>query len=208
MTEGYTLGFREFVAELTAQLMLGVSQRQTPLVVGLDGPDCSGKSTLTQALVGELMSACTILPIHFDDFFNPPSFLERSHKDLPLRFREDYFNWSALRTLLTFLTAQPKGGSGIDIVLVEGLFLFEHDRAGYFDFRVRLELSPEIVVERALRRDVGILGNLEWVEGHYRNECLPAQRAYIDSARPGEAAHCHMRIMETAGSVRFSRETS
>lgn len=208
MTENHALQFREFVSELKAELLSQIENRHSPFVVGLDGPDCSGKSTLTQALVGEMMSACRILPIHFDDFFNPPTILEQSIKDLPERFRQDYFNWPALQDLLNVLSGNTKSECQIDVILIEGLFLFEPERVEKFDYRVRLEISAETVVARALRRDVGVLGDADWVEQHYRNECLPAQEAYIASAQPGRSAHCHIRILEGANGVRFSREPS
>lgn len=201
------LGFRQLVDDLSAVILSEIANRDTVLIVGLDGPDCSGKSTLTQALTGNLMKVCSVLPVHFDDFLNTQDYLERCEKPLPRRFREDYFDWFAMRGLLTLLEGRRNDRSKIDVILVEGLFLFERSRFDCFSFRVRLELSPELVLKRALRRDVGVLGNEEWVRSHYQNECIPAQIDYIESARPSEVAHYHVTVQEDFEGVRFSRET-
>ena len=156
--------FEELVERLALELLERVGDRK-PLIVGIDGPDCSGKSSLCQGLMAELMSDHSMLALHFDDYLVARSKLDKSVKTLARRFREDYFSWSSLERTLRLFSEKPGENIDLSIVIVEGLFLFEVDRFSAFDFRIRLEVDDRLMLSRAMSRDVGVLGDEKQRQG-------------------------------------------
>lgn len=158
------------------------------LFVAIDGPDCSGKTTLCSALVTALKSQHTILPVHFDDYLNDKRFRQRRGRWSEEGFRRDFFDATALiDSVLRPLRCCPPEDAP-RIVLVEGLFLLARETAPFFDVKIRLEISDAMILSRALARDPGRLGTKSWVKTHYLRQCIPAQRTYIRDDRPADQA--------------------
>jgi len=76
-------------------------------------------------------------------------------------FLNDFFDYEALikSALEPFASFSRERRPLADIMLVEGLFLFRKELVNYFDLRLRLEINEELLLRRALARDVGQLGS-------------------------------------------------
>lgn len=202
--------------ELSDMLVCLVS-RKRPRLIGIDGPDCSGKSTLASSLAKKLNSrgaGCVLF--HVDDLLTKRAYRERRGSWSVDAFLLDFFDYSYL---VSEILRPHSEGDGLrvtiypvdqitdevkmtytlevnaeDLLLVEGLFLFEESRRDYFDLRIRLEVDEGTILQRAELRDVGRLGSAEWVKQHYTQQCIPAQRAYCALSNPAHVAHV---IIET-----------
>lgn len=159
--------------------------------VAIDGPDCSGKTTLCNSVVTSLKDRHTILPVHFDDYLNSERVRQRRGRCSPRAFLWDFFDAGAL--VRSVLEPMKRSATEVSpapiIVIVEGLFLLSKDLAPLFDLRIRLEISDSLLLDRALARDSGRLGSEAWVRTHYLRQCLPAQRIYRREAQPAKRAH-------------------
>lgn len=170
-----------------------------PVIVGIDGPDCAGKSTFAKNLVTRLKGGRSTLLIHFDDYANTKEKRERAGEFSVESFLYDYFDEAALCAALDAIAI-----CAINVVIVEGLFLFRPALVDRFDLRIRIEVDPEVILARALARDVGQIGDSMWVERHYREQCLPAQARYIADHRPASAADIVL-FSTSGGHLEFRR---
>jgi uridine kinase len=151
-------------------------------VVGIDGPDCSGKSTLSrrviQAVKGHLAAAC----LHCDDYANDRETRQRRGAFSADAFYFDYFDAEAIQNSIIAIVSS--GGGVLPLLLVEGLFLYRPPLRPLFDYRIRIDISEAMVLARALERDVGRIGDEDWVRRHYQEQCFPAQRRYMREHKP------------------------
>lgn len=156
--------------------------RKKPVVVAIDGPDCSGKTTLSINLLMRLKSDYAVQVFHGDDYINPIAQGFDVHNCRPDDFYEGFFDREAiLRSVLHPLRKSKKSRVPlIDIAITEGLFLGRADFISFFDVFIRLHIDEDEVLRRALKRDTGILGDAEFVRNHYLNQAIPAQDIYAE----------------------------
>jgi len=167
-----------------------------PIFIAVDGPDCSGKSTLSRSLVGELKNDFPVVLIHFDDYLNPKHRREHQGEFSIEGFLYDYFDEKALiKSVLVPARQDLSQPPYTQVIIVEGLFLLRPTLAPYFDVRFRLEIEDDLILERAYRRDVGALGSEVWVKRHYNEQCLPAQRFYRNSIAPQNLADIVVKVV-------------
>lgn len=76
----------------------------------------------------------------------------------------------------------------IDIILLEGIFLFKPQYAGHFDLRIWVECSFDTALERAIGRAQEALGRDETIRA-YESIYFPAQRMHYALDHPRSAAH-------------------
>jgi uridine kinase len=192
-------------------LLADIVVSRTPRIVGIDGPDCSGKTSLCSDLRACLLHKGVVArSFAVDDLLEPRAYRHRRGEWSVDGFLEDFFDYKLLIDgLLRPLTSAGRvrfwyspmnATSGVrgerrccavdpgEVLLVEGLFLLTPDRRDYFDLKVRLECREVTVLDRALERDAGRLGDTTWVLRHYQAQCLPAQRRYRRFAQPRKVA--------------------
>jgi uridine kinase len=153
------------------------------LVVAVDGPGASGKSTIA----GQVAEATGAALIHTDDFFRWPggpaprameSYYDwrriRSEAIEPLRagitasFRE--FDWTAGSGLTGSVTVEPS-----DLIVIEGVFSSAPQLSDLVDRSVLVETAP---AER-LRRLRSRVTPDDWDD-----DWLAAEQAYFGTLRP------------------------
>lgn len=161
-----------------AKLILGGSRLEGLVrIIGIDGPDCAGKSTLAEAIAR--VSRGTVEIVHGDDFLFPAESRVGEVEFEVATLMCDYFDWDrCFDAVREAIRRKP------DAVIVEGVFLAASPVATLLTERVWLDLSPTEVFARAIPRDSGVIGDANWVERHYREQCLPAQRIYQRFFRP------------------------
>ena len=174
------------IVRLASRIERGLLNVKTPLVVGIDGPDCAGKSTYSCFLLQRFMRERRVLLVHCDDYLRDRNYRERRGEFSVDGFLFDYFDQDAIKRGVMDIASQQKSTDAVkpDIVLVEGMFLYRAPLDALFDLRIRMELDEDAVLARALARDVGVIGDESWVRRHYLEQCIPAQRVYRADAMP------------------------
>ena len=143
------------------------------LLVGVSGIDAGGKDFISRKLADELESAgYRVALINIDGWLNLPPVrfssegpgrhfyehalrLDEAFRDLIIPLRQN--RWVDIETDHTEETAHEYwrhrySFENIDIVLVEGIFLFKKRFAGEFDLRIWVDCSFEKALQRAIRR--------------------------------------------------------
>ncbi len=192
-----------------AQQLINKKTRTKPLIVGINGVDTSGKSTLTKELSKYLhKSGFKVQIVHLDDFHNPSS-VRSKESDPVISYFNNAFDFKCLENEilepislkgffdkeLILLDLQKDQYSNkkryvVDkdtIVLVEGVLLYREPIDKYFDFKIYIDISFDEVIKRALKRDSGIFGNS--VTEKYYKKYIPIQKLYIDKYKPKEKSN-------------------
>lgn len=196
-TETEQLSFLTMTAHVADLIVLEYQRHSGAIIVGIDGPDCSGKSTLCRALVTELKEKFRVVPIHLDDYLNAPAHRDQRGKFSVDGFLNDYFDSESLiqSALEPFLFSSQSEHAFAEIMIVEGLFLFRRELVDYFNLRVRLEIDDDLLLRRALARDVGQIGSESWVRHHYLDQCIPAQSRYRETTPLPELVHLVVNVL-------------
>jgi uridine kinase len=185
------------VARLVGARAIARRRTAPAFLVGISGIDGSGKTHLTRALAGAIeLLGLRVATIGVDPWQHPQS-IRFGGPDRGRHFYEHAIRFDDLfATLVDPLVARRSlrlatrgirtdsdvwhelvyDFENVDVVLLEGIFLFRRDLADRFDLRVWIECSFETAVQRALARNV---------------EGLPAGRLVDDYARIYHAAQRH-----------------
>jgi uridine kinase len=178
------------------------------LLVGLSGIDGSGKGYLAGRLVGAL-TARGLKPaaINVDGWLNLPAI-----RFDPLRPGENFYE-NALRLdelfarLVLPLREQRRARvamdwveetaaasrpytyefEDVDVILLEGVYLFKRAYRGHFDLAVWVDCSWETALERSVARSQEGLSSAETVQA-YRTTFFPAQEIHLARDDPRGAA--------------------
>lgn len=177
-----------------------------PVVVGLTGPDASGKSRLAGSLAQQLTDLRVENQlVHVDDFHRPRSERYAGRRPEPEQYLHQSIDLEALvREVLGPIRRDGQlnhTGRHLDlltdgytiertyrvtertIVLVEGVFLVREPVRTHLDLVVVLTADEEELVARGSRRDELVHG--ADAERRFREKYLPAQRALF-AAHPPE----------------------
>lgn len=186
-------------------------QRPHPVRVALDGIDAAGKTTLADELVRPIVErGRPVLRASIDGYHRPRAERYRRGADSPESYSEDSFEHAALRE--TLLLPLGPGGSrhcrravfdvradapiqtadevapANAVLLFDGVFLLRPELDDLWDYRIFVEVSFEVALRRAMRRDLPLFGSPEAVRARYAQRYIPGQRLYLASAQPRERA--------------------
>lgn len=176
-------------AALAERILPTLLATEATTVVGIDGPDCAGKSTLARSIATLFGDGIAVL--HGDDYLAPAALVRDLDRLEVETFICDFFDWDQLEMAFEkCLIDRPQ------VLVVEGMFLASAPFRARIGTMIRLEIDETEVVRRALERDVGPLGEEGWVRAHYERQCLPAQRIYRRLVRPNDLADW---LIDTSG---------
>ena len=190
---------------------IGEVELPHPVRVGIDGLSASGKTIFADEL-GEVLQedGKKVVRAGLDGFHNPP---EIRHRQGPMSvegYVEDSFDYLAVREKVL----QPLGPGGdrryapeiFDhqkgeaktvelkeapedaILLFEGVMLFRKELVEFFDFRILVMCSVNIILERAKVRDLAHFGDMKTLLEKYENRFLPGQKKYLSENQPTQVA--------------------
>lgn len=126
-----------------------------PVVIGLNGMDCAGKTTLAGLLFEDLMRQghrCNLL--HIDDYNNHQvqDRIYRSYEKghLSEELRDLYYNESihyqaAARAIV-------KSHGQYNVTIIEGVFLFKDALRPLIDLKIFMPVDPVVARERYVKR--------------------------------------------------------
>jgi len=185
----------------------GTSPGQS-LLVGLSGIDGSGKGFLAGELCRELeRTNLRVALLNVDGWLNLPAIrfsqhnpaehfyfhalrLEEMFSDLVLPLRERRTHRLIAQSVQETATAYrdyPYEFCDIDVVLVEGIFIYKRVHRSCFDLAVWIDCSFETALERALRRGQEGLPPGETIAA-YETTYFPAQRLHFQRDEPRRLA--------------------
>ncbi len=160
------------------------SAHAAPVLVGISGIDCAGKSTLASAVIAEVRrGGLRISCVSVDDFIIPSN--QRTEVGEPVT---DYFeNTFDLDGFRNKVKAEAET-TDVQVVVGEGVFLLRREIAGIWDIKVWLQMSPEQSVERGTTRDSDFFGGPAIARTQYLTRFIPAHRHHLERDRPAENA--------------------
>lgn len=180
------------VGELVAAIVQRAAARPR-IVVGIDGPGASGKSTLAGLLAAHLTDhQANAAVVHVDDFYLP-STDRGSHAgallDLP-RLAAQVVLPAASGTALRYQRYDWSADSRMDTVevpphvpvIVEGVYCLQSRLRQAYSYSVFCRADPAVRLRRGLDRD-GEDARATWVD-----EWMPAEDRYIADELPDDFA--------------------
>lgn len=205
--------------EALAERAAACARPDRAALIGISGIDGSGKGTVASLLKRELSArGLRVALIGVDPWHNPRRVRFSDFYAQAFRFEELFEQLveplRAQRSITLFATQielaldrwypQLYTFEDVDLILLEGIFLFRRELRERFDLAVWIDCSFETALERALRRNQE--GESEEVlRRDYDRIYFPAQRVHFehDSPReradllydndPGRAVHAPMR---------------
>jgi len=182
-----------------------------PVRVGVDGISASGKTVFADELAAVLRGmGREVIRSGLDGFHNPPEIRHRQGPHSVSGYLEDSFDFEAVRRCvldplgpegnLSYLCeaydhkveapceASPLLADPQAILVFEGVTLFRDDWADFFDFKILVQASFEVALERAKTRDLEHFGGMETLLAKYNQRFFPGQRRYLEQCRPGTSA--------------------
>ena len=180
-----------------------------PLRVGIDGVSASGKTVLADELSVVLRKMNReVIRTGMDGFHNPPEIRHRRGAMSVEGYIEDSFDYAAVRqcvldplgpegnlnylpeiydhSLETAKHPDPVVATPDAILLFEGVMLFRREIVNAFDFRILVDTSFEVTLERAKTRDLKHFGNMQTLLDKYTRRFIPGQKRYLEEHRPEE----------------------
>jgi uridine kinase len=207
----------DLVGELSA-VVTGMSRLHERVLVGIDGPDCAGKTTLANRLADALLvttpqtptTAVTTLRASVDGFNRPRAQRYRRGELSPEGYYLDGFDYPALldQCLLPFLNgearirtttydhrrdaranAEATAVPARAVLILDGVFLLRPELRGLWTLSLYLRVSAQETLRRARSRDGELFGSAEEIERRYLERYLPGQALYRATADPESHAH-------------------
>jgi uridine kinase len=185
--------------------------RSRALLVGMSGIDASGKGFVSKELADLLETKnLTVAQINADGWLNLPHvrFSQHRHVDHGHHFYENALRLDEMFERLILPLKQNRSinltadfaeetaadfrphnyvFNDIDIILLEGIFLFKPSYVDYFDLKVWVECGFETAMKRAIRRSQEGLTEVETVTA-YESIYFPAQRLHFLLDSPQRAS--------------------
>jgi len=186
-------------------------RRHRPLLVGIDGVDASGKTTLADSLADYLKSQkIVVIRASIDGFHNPKSIRYQKGRNSPEGYYYDSFNNQAIidnllaplgkngtlkhkKAVFDFKTdcevAVPvETAKQNSVLIMDGVFLFRPELVNYWGLKILIEVDFKISVKRAAKRDSYYLGSEKEILNKYNQRYVPGQKLYFQEATPQKVA--------------------
>jgi uridine kinase len=176
------------------------------ILVGIDGPDAAGKTTLARLVHEQLRRPS--LPASIDAWHQPRDVRLRRGDESADGCYRDSFDYQALKAQL--LTPFRAGASSVTVaafdhvsdrvdvrtqsagattvLLFDGVFLLRPELRTVWDLSVYLHVPESVSIARAMTRDRAVLGDEDRVSQRYQRRYLPGQAIYRRESRPQDVA--------------------
>ena len=173
-----------------------------PVLLGIMGGSCSGKTTFARALADDISDLHPIT-LNQDAYFQDWSvYPEDDRERVKTANHPDAVNWDALLKHIRSLSAReeivvPPPGTGAaargrpretlapsDVVIVEGHLIYhDEELRDLMTLKLFLDVDPHERVLRRMMRDAGRNGDLETAVAWYRRDVIPNYPTYTEPCR-------------------------
>ena len=126
-------------------------KQNTPYIIGINGIDCAGKTTLAKDLSGELkQSGINNEIFHIDDFNNKKVEKETYRAFASGNWNENDFDryYESIIDFQKTREAVEEAAAKNEIVIVEGIFIFRPKLKITFNYRIYLEVDASVAQTR------------------------------------------------------------
>jgi uridine kinase len=184
-----------------------------PLRVAIDGRSAAGKTTLAEALAGELRgrTARPVIRAELDYFMRMVEDRNAYPYDSPESYYLDAWDYPAIRARLLIplgpggdrrYRANPLGTAETApddaILLADGVFLQRPELDEHWDLRIYLDVGRDESLRRSVDRDRHWMGSAAEAERRYRTKYLPGEERYVAEVRPRDRAQIVVDTMDPA----------
>lgn len=196
--------------QILKQIETDIAKLPRPLIVSIDGAYTAGKTQFSNQLSAALQNQGNkVQVIHYDDFHKPLSTITWSNSHDEIEAFYQAFNAEKLRAevllplrqhnalKLTLLgldwhTATYSKEISLDIdsqtiVLLEGILLNKQELAGFFDYKIFLDIPINEILKRGEQRDQPKFGSQ--IMALYRQRYIPVYQKYLTLDQPQKAAN-------------------
>ena len=201
---------KELLKHLTSIIL--DMKKDRPLLLGIDGVDVSGKTTLAKELANELKeSGRLLIQASIDGFHNPKSVRYKegnsSHKGYylysfdhesvidellkPLSIGDLQYRTAVFDHFTDSKVVHPvQTATNDSILIMEGIFLFRPELVDFWDIKIFLDVDFETILERAVKRETEreCIGTEQEIRKRYEDRYIPGQKFYFQIAEPIEKA--------------------
>ena len=204
------------IKELTELILQKQKQKQNNsnqnhqkhFIVAISGIDASGKGYISQKIKQELSDRNkTVFLENLDGWLNLPS-IRFNDRNPAEHFYKNAFRWQQLKDNILIPYAQNQNIDcqvlyleetwqdfekrevkikDYEILILEGIFLFNGDLSPLFDLKIWINCSFETALERALNRNQEGLSTLDIIKA-YNEIFFPAQKIHFQQDRPQQKA--------------------
>lgn len=202
---------RKELVEYLAREILKI-KKTTPILVGINGIDASGKTFLASELAEELRQKNQkIIKASIDDFHNPKAIRYKKGENSPEGYYYNSFNYLALidNLLSPLFLGKTECKTAVfdyrkdlelaepliqiennSILLMEGVFLFRSELIKYWDLKIFLAIDFDSSISRAINResDKKYLGKEQAIIERYKNKYIQGQKIYFKEENPLQKA--------------------
>ena len=130
-------------------------KQNTPYIIGINGIDCAGKTTLAKNLSGQLEQSGIKNKIFYIDDFNDPKVEKETYRAFASgNWNENDFDryYESIIDFQKASEAVAKAAVKNEIVIVEGIFIFRSKFKITFNYRIYLEVDASIALARFEQR--------------------------------------------------------
>ncbi|MBN2461918.1 MAG: hypothetical protein JXB60_09965 [Candidatus Cloacimonetes bacterium] len=196
---------KDILLDLLASRILDLPADK-PQIVGIDGFDASGKTTLADSLADRVRQHRPVLCASIDGFHLPRDTRYRKGELSPAGYYYDSFNYKeiinklllpwknyARENIYTTIYDFRKDRAhycksripGKEAILIfEGVFLLRRELIPFWDLKIFLEVDFTVVLERALKRDQKLSGSSTQIRKKYEMRYINGQIIYLHEADP------------------------
>lgn len=196
----------DLVSQL-ADAVTGLARTRQRVLVGIDGPDAAGKSTLADRIARALEQPT--LRATIDGFHRPRELRYRRGEMSPEGYYHDSFDHETLvadclapfrdgaprihTARYEYRSGRPTDAAPVDVparaVLVfDGVFLFREQLRGFWDLSVYVRVSQRETLRRARVRDLDQFGSAPEIDRRYLARYLPGYALYRTETNPESLA--------------------
>lgn len=190
-----------------ADAVTDLARSRERVLVGIDGPDAAGKTTLADRLA-EALDLPTVRA-SIDGFHLPREQRYQRGEMSPEGYYLDSFDHRALvgDCLVPFRDGAPRiytaryeyrSGTPTDadpvevptraVLLFDGVFLLREQLRGFWNLSIYVHVSQRETLRRARTRDLPVFGSAPEVDSRYRERYLPGHALYRDEVNPESLA--------------------
>lgn len=184
-------------------------EKDSPILIGIDGIDASGKTTLADELAEYLKDSIEydIIRASIDGFHNPEKIRYAKGKDSPQGYFYDSFNFPMVIDKLlnplysgnleyktrafdhstdseVILSTQKANNNSI--LIMDGIFLLRPELINYWDLKIFLEVDFKVALQRNISRQLkeDPTFSEQKIIDRYNSRYMPGQKLYFKEVNP------------------------